>query len=165
MLVVETNFDQYIKYLDDITKDIEKEIEIGSRKLGLIIKRQIQIEWPDDTGQSRNQITFQEDKDGVTVFARAEYSRYIDNIDPSVEFVRRPGGKLPPLSVIEDWARRKGILVGGDNTDEMSIVFLIARKIARDGVKNMKIFYRAREDNSSYIEKTIYPKIIEKLKQ
>lgn len=158
MFVVETNLKSFLPQLDKLSNDVEDLINKESAKLGLIIQREIQLEWPDDTGQSRGQITLQQTADGVTIFAKAEYSRYIDNIDPTVEYVRRPGGKLPPLSVIEEWAKRKGIISGG-NTDESDIVYLIARKIARDGVKNMKIFYRARESNRQYIKTVIYPKI------
>ncbi len=40
---------------------------------------------------------------------------------------RRPGGRLPPLSAIAAWARRKGI--------SQSLVFPIALSIAKRGIK------------------------------
>jgi hypothetical protein len=43
------------------------------------------------------------------------------------------GGKMPPLDLIEEWVKRKGI-TGRNGESARSIAYLIARKIARNGL-------------------------------
>lgn len=53
-----------------------------------------------------------------------------------VEFGRKPGGKMPPVSVIERWVSRK--LPGAS-------AFVVARAIARQGTRPRHMFTNAAE--------------------
>ena len=48
-------------------------------------------------------------------------------------YVHGNGGKMPPLDLIEEWVRRKGITGRGGETPRQ-LAYLIARKIARNGL-------------------------------
>lgn len=68
-----------------------------------------------------------------------------------VEYGRQPFGKFPPLDKIAEWIEVKGIkpqiveLPGGryHAPSDDTLVFLIARKIARDGIKPTNALERA----------------------
>lgn len=102
------------------------------------VQNEIRDEWPRDTSRSAQGIEVERGGDKVSIVATEDYSQYIDNINPSVEYVRKPNGKMPPLSVIAKWAKRKGL--------PPESVFGIAMSIAKKGVKNKKIFYRASKN-------------------
>ena len=57
---------------------------------------------------------------------------------------RRAGSKQPPIEVIKNWAKEKGIPQFKDDKgkyiSESSRAFLIARKIGRDGIKPIPFF-------------------------
>lgn len=159
------------QFLDEIQKTLGKVIRIAeteSKRFALKIQSEIRLEWPVGTGESRNRILVRKLSDGgYEVYAQPEYAKYIDDIDPDVEYVRRPGSKLPPLDNVAEWAKRKNIVGGSDYdslpTDERGIVFLIARKIAKDGIKNLKIFYRTQEKYRDIIERDITKAITDAL--
>lgn len=48
-------------------------------------------------------------------------------------YVHGSGGKFPPIKLILAWVKRKGI-TGNKGESQEQIAFLIARKIARDGI-------------------------------
>ncbi len=52
---------------------------------------------------------------------------------------RKAGGKMPPKQAITDWVKARNIQPSGKMSQE-SLVFLIRRKIARDGIKPTPIF-------------------------
>lgn len=60
-----------------------------------------------------------------------------------IEDGRRAGARMPPPAVIGEWARRKGLLKGVKKAERASaqkaIGFVIARAIARRGLKARKI--------------------------
>lgn len=58
------------------------------------------------------------------------------------EWGRKPGGKMPPVTVIADWARRKGITVSA---------FVIARSIARKGTKGKFMFRDAARKGQTQV--------------
>lgn len=58
------------------------------------------------------------------------------------EFGRKPGGKLPPVSVIAAWAQRKGITAPA---------FVIARSIARKGTKGHFMFTNAAKKGQGQV--------------
>jgi hypothetical protein len=76
------------------------------------------------------------------VGTRVEYGPYI-------EWGRRPG-KMPPVSIIEEWAARHGMPGMG---------FVIARAIGRRGLKAKRVMERAMRDQAKnvveHIEKAI----------
>lgn len=48
-------------------------------------------------------------------------------------YVHGSGGKFPPIKLILEWVKRKGI-TGNKGESQEQIAYLIARKIARDGI-------------------------------
>lgn len=63
--------------------------------------------------------------------------------DPSIIYIdrgRKAGGKFPPKQPIEEWVRAKNIKPR-DGISQASLVYLIRRKIARDGIKPTPIFH------------------------
>ena len=127
--------DELIRELDNIQKKI---VDIG-KKVSDGIYEDIQSEWAVDTGQSRNSIKNDKTGNNYKIYTDLLYSQFIDNMDPSVEYVRKPNSKYPPVGVIEEWVKRRGI-----SGNPRQIAFLIARSIAKRGIKNKKIFYRAK---------------------
>ena len=116
------------------------------------IYTEVRDEWPVATSVSKvgnkKEITTQ--KDAGRVYNDVPHSKFVDNIDGTVEYVRRPNSKYPPSSAIEEWVRIKGIAGGVENARQ--IAFLIARSIAKKGIKNKKIYYRAEIRNAKKIE-------------
>lgn len=74
-----------------------------------------------------------------------EYGLYVDR-------GRKPGSKPPPISVIKDWVKTKGIGQFRDDKGRFitnnSQAFLIARKIGRDGIKARPFFHVLLNDKS-----------------
>jgi len=117
------------------------------------------------------------------VFSSSPHAPIIEGVDEAgnpVEFGRRPGAKMPPISVIRVWVerhnigaevkakvletvkeRRKwGLKISGvarkqrqeDALDR--VAFLVARKIARDGIKPTRPLARAVEANRAFVQRT-----------
>lgn len=63
---------------------------------------------------------------------------------PIVELGRRPG-KMPPVDKLTDWVQRKNLVPRGarNRKKARAVAFLIARKIARKGIKGHHILARA----------------------
>ena len=59
-----------------------------------------------------------------------------------MEMGRKPGGKMPPVSVIAAWAHRKGIMISA---------FVLARSIARKGIKGHFMFRNAARKGKSAV--------------
>ena len=82
------------------------------------------------------------------VASRAPYADH-------VEFGRPPGGAMPPWregTSLYRWVVRNLESQGGDFE---SVAFLVARGIARRGIRGRRMFARAFEDNRSRIEERI----------
>ena len=97
------------------------------RQSGLAIQGEAAILAPVNTGALRQSITTETDKRSpfplwVTIGPTVNYGRY-------VEFGRK-AGKMPPVSALEPWVRLKL-----KPKNPMAVAFVIARKIAREGVK------------------------------
>ena len=79
------------------------------------------------------------------VASRVPYARY-------VEYGRRPGGGMPPWregSPLYWWVVRNLESRGGDFE---SVAFLVARAIARHGIRGRRMFARALEENQRRID-------------
>ncbi len=64
----------------------------------------------------------------------------LKEIYPTVmELGRRPGAKMPPPSALERWVH---LQLGVPNEEVMSVAFLVARAIARHGIKGRKFMKR-----------------------
>lgn len=84
------------------------------------------------SGYLWNSIDYTISPDGIIEFSYADYGEW-------VEKGRRPGGKMPPIDKIRQWARIKGLRPfvdkNGKAISEESRAFLIARAIKRDGIR------------------------------
>lgn len=116
---------------------LEKLIEDNASKLANDIQSDIVSKWPVASGDSKKGIKKEEATYGYRVYQSLEYGKYVDSFD-DIDYVRRPGSKYPPISVIEEWIRRKGI--DTNSISPRALAFLIARSIAKKGIKNKKIF-------------------------
>ena len=85
-----------------------------------------------------------------------------------VEYGRRPG-KFPPVNKILDWIKVKPVIPRPMNglkpPTEPQLAFLIARKIARDGIKPGNQFEEALNMTWAAYEKTISDAISEDLNE
>lgn len=70
-------------------------------------------------GFQRGWTTRRSGKRGFILYNRAKHARF-------VEAGRRPGGRMPPVDAIRQWARSKG---------KAKLAFAIARSIAKKGIK------------------------------
>ena len=110
----------------DSNKWMGDAIEKALHQSGLAVQGEAAILAPVNTGALRQSITTVVDTRPpfplwVTVGPTVGYGRY-------VEFGRKPG-KMPPISALEPWVRLK---LKAKNP--RAVAFLIARKIAREGI-------------------------------
>lgn len=78
-------------------------------------------------------------EDELEVFYEEAENRFktiVKGIDytAQLQFGRKPG-KFPPITIIEQWIRDKGISFVEKDIKIRQLAFLIARKIAQDGTK------------------------------
>lgn len=87
---------------------------------------------------------------------RSSLTIYSDLIQAQVdEFGRRPGAKMPPFgngSVLRDWVQRK---INPEPKKLGGVTFLVARKIAKKGIRANHPFERTFNDNKSRVVQTI----------
>ena len=126
--------DEIVEGLDKLTKKRLKDIKWMSDAIkqalhqsGLAIQGEAAILAPTNTGALRQSIATVVDTRPpfplfVEVGPTVKYGRY-------VEFGRKPG-KMPPVSALEPWVRLK---LKAKNP--RAVAFLIARKIAAEGVE------------------------------
>ena len=60
--------------------------------------------------------------------------RYVDH-GRYVLSGRRVGARMPPVSVIEDWVRVRGIVVGGGDRGIRSLSWAISKSIVKKGIR------------------------------
>lgn len=139
-------FDQYAKQLEKDGHLVEEAVEVIRRTVKLHGPRLVQAEiqeikphMPVDRGTYRRSFRFEDIAGGAVVYNFAPYASVI-------ELGRRPGGRMPPLSVIADWVRRKGIGVRQGpkqkgrgfkrrtDAELRGIAFIIARRIRARGL-------------------------------
>lgn len=75
-----------------------------------------------------------------------------------IEYGRNPGGKFPPSDIIREWIKVKPIHpyeVSGRLPSEKSLVYLISRKIARDGIEGKHFLSDTIEDLYGELESTL----------
>ena len=108
------------------TKWMGDAVTKAMRQSGLAVQGEATILAPTNTGTLRKSITTEVDQRPpfalwVEVGPTVNYGRY-------VEFGRKPG-KMPPVAALEPWVRQKL-----KAQDPRAVAFLIARKIAAEGV-------------------------------
>lgn len=85
-----------------------------------------------DTGLLRRSVDTQFVPDGAIVTVDAPHA-------PMIEYGTRPF--FPPIAPLAEWAMRKGL--GSSASEARSIAYLVARKIARDGIAPRGYFAKA----------------------
>lgn len=86
-----------------------------------------------DEGRLRGSITHVVDRDGselaVFVGTNVSYALPVHN-------GRRPGARMPPVDVILEWARRKGMIDDSMTpSQQRGVAYVLARSIARKGIR------------------------------
>lgn len=89
---------------------------------------------PVDRGNYKRTWYVQDTAEGVTIFNNTPYASVI-------EAGRRKGSKMPPINLIAEWVRRKGI---GTKEEAKGIAFVIARSIARKGTPGKWILKKSQ---------------------
>jgi len=88
---------------------------------------------PVSSGDYRRRWTVADTDQGATLYNPLPYAAVI-------EHGRRPGARMPPTDVIQRWVVAKRI---AKPKEARSVAFLIARKIAKDGIPAKKVLERA----------------------
>ncbi len=74
-----------------------------------------------------------------------------DEIYPSVmEFGREKGGKMPPIEAIQPWVHR---VIRPPEDEERSIAFLVARSIAKNGIKPREYMKKGWKKSEELVKK------------
>lgn len=95
-------------------------------KAAILLQAAARENAPVDRGFLRNSIVYQMSPLGAVIGSKAPYAEWAHE-------GRKPGS-MPPVSILEDWARRHGMPGAG---------FAIARKIAARGTKGKPFFLDA----------------------
>lgn len=139
-------FDQYAEQLrrdgrlvDEAVGLIRKTVKLHGPRLVQAEIQSVTPRQPVDRGTYKRSWRFEDIPGGAIVYNFSPHASII-------ELGRRPGGKMPPLSVIQDWVRRKGIgLRKGPkqkgrgfkrrtDAELRSIAFVVARRIKARGL-------------------------------
>jgi hypothetical protein len=139
-------FDEYAEQLRKDGRLVGEAVEVIRRTVKLHGPRLVQAEiqsvtphQPVDRATYKRSFRFDDIPGGAVMYNFAPHASI-------VELGRRPGGRMPPLSVIEDWVRRKGIGLRSGPAKKGSkfqrrteaelrgIAFVIARQIRSRGL-------------------------------
>ncbi|MEE1069825.1 MAG: hypothetical protein U0K81_05050 [Paludibacteraceae bacterium] len=85
-----------------------------------------------------------------------------------VEYGRRAGGKMPPISAIERWIRVRKIVPYANNGRVPTIkqlAYLIAHKIAVEGIKPRSIFANSLDEAVAEFERAIEEAITQDIEE
>jgi hypothetical protein len=112
---------------------------------------------PVDRGTYRRSLKVEKIERGATVYNSAPHA-------PIVEGGRRPGSRMPPLDLIAEWVRRKGVGVqvgpvrrgrSRPEVDVRGLAFVVARAIARRGLPAHRIFARLERQLTPVVQHAI----------
>ena len=119
------------KTMEDAVAVIRRTVKLHGPRLVQEEIEKIQPYKPVDRGTYRRNFKFEDVPNGATVYNFAPHAAV-------VEWGRRPGQKAPPIAVIAEWVRRKGLVGGKPGKGNPSAIrqaaFLIARAIRRRGI-------------------------------
>lgn len=121
--------DKVLKGFSKLSAGMQKIIEQAMGQSIQYLAGEAKKEWPVDMGQSRASLGASAPKgiSDIKSLGGEIVGRMGSKLPqaPVIEFGRRPGGKMPPPNLIEEWAHRHGMDGSG---------FVIARAIARHGL-------------------------------
>lgn len=116
-------FDRLTRKFRTAPKWLGDEMTTAMRQSALAVQRESAILAPVDTGRLRQSIATEVDKADLPLWAKigpaVMYGRY-------VEFGRKAGSQMPPVSALLPWVKRHGM--------PPAAAFAIARAIARRGI-------------------------------
>lgn len=102
-------FDQYAEQLrrdgglvDEAVEVIRKTVKLHGPRIVQAEVQAVTPRIPVDRGTYRRSWRFEDMPGGAVVYNFSPHA-------PVIELGRRAGGRMPPLSVIADWVRRKGV--------------------------------------------------------
>jgi hypothetical protein len=128
------------------------ELRTGMTKSVLAVEADAKRGAPVDRGQLRRSLTHEVQVRSREVVGRAgtnlEYAKFVED--------GRGPGKMPPVSVIEDWAGRHGAAGAG---------FLIARAIGRRGTRPKPYLKPAFEQNAAKISQELGPATLRRVSE
>jgi hypothetical protein len=90
-------------------------------------------------------ITYSADKLHATVEPAAYYGQWVEGIWHNYEQGRAPG-RMPPVGAIGDWCRSKGMGEGLKPSQWLGLLYVIRRKIAREGTPAKPFMRPTREE-------------------
>lgn len=139
---------------DDVHKAIQEGLNDTANVVESVARREAKPHGV-DTGQTARSIVTDTAKiSGISTPLWAKVSSNQRGIH-AVEEGRAPGGKMPPLKPIADWARRHGIAAPP---------FVIARAIAIKGTKGLHMFRTAYKAGEDVMEKLVRARLNSRLK-
>lgn len=126
-----------IKGLDRILRTVRDEprlivapLRSAMEDLSLLAQREAIANAPRDTAGLQRSIMREVKPMMARVYTNLQYA-------PVMEYGRRPGGRMPPPEALAGWARRHGF--------PQEALFVLARAIARRGIKG-RFFFRKAHD-------------------
>ena len=130
--------------------NVNSVLEEYAEKFADLYKRNLE---DDDKKASGNLIKTSIQTNGETLEVKLEMPDYYNYVEKG----RKPGGKFPPIDVIEKWIQDKRIRPenrGGGLPTQRQLAFLIGRKIAEEGIKpGNYVINTIKELNDIYVEK------------
>ena len=112
----------------EIERDLHRET---LARVAIALRDEIERAGLIDTGRLWRSVRVDESKGTLTM---VPYEKF-------VEFGRKPGGKMPPVKVLQVWVRRKlGIT---DKREVRNVAWVISAKIKREGIPATNVLARA----------------------
>jgi len=116
-----------------------------------LYRREMQVRGKNASFSLSNQLRFDVNKDGALYTVSLDLLSYWKFI----EYGRKPG-RFPPIEKIREWVRIKPVvprpMANGKLPSLQQLAFLIARKIAREGIAPEPILHDSLEElNSTYL--------------
>lgn len=152
--------DEQIELLREFPLLSNRELVIAMNKSVSRIENNVLPFVPVDRGRLRGSIGSDvKEISSLSIIGRVG-SSLSDEVYPKVmEFGREPGKKFPPMEPLEAWVRRVILRNEEDEGKIRSVTFLIARKIAKNGIKAREFlkqgFEKSLDDVKGYFAEAL----------
>lgn len=152
--------DEQIELLREFPLLSNRELVIAMNKSVSRIENNVLPFVPVDRGTLRGSIGSDvKEISSLSIIGRVG-SSLSDEVYPKVmEFGREPGKKFPPMEPLEAWVRRVILRNEEDEGKIRSVTFLIARKIAKNGIKAREFlkqgFEKSLDDVKGYFAEAL----------
>lgn len=152
MITIKTNLDEVVKefkqYINKKEAQINQIAVLTPRQVGKVIKDEIISVMREENMVASSSLLRSVSVTGLRASTNMSEA-FVGSSSPYAKFVEEgvnPGGKMPPTAKIYRWMIQKGM----DASE--SGAYLIARKIARDGIPAKRPFQRGAERADAKIE-------------